>query len=390
MGHVIPLLHLAQRAAQSGIKATFLASDVPLKRAPALVHPNLTVVPLPSVGVSYEDYSLGPHAVMPLYQQMIVPASAELERLASEGAMAVVASPFIFFGPPVAKRLGMHWTTLVDVSPVGAAVTLRVAAGAEGKASDEQLQTNFDVPGYMSVGEEDIIAVFGEKRLTASGPTVWLARGFAQLVKDSDALLANAVPGLDGLDEDLGSPIGPLFLHSPSVLPDDIAAFLDAHKQRSVVYIAFGTLSVHDSSLTDQIRAVLADTQVPFIWVTGAEVDPLPNGVVTGWVPQAAVLQHPSVGLFYTHAGWNGVLEGMAGGVPSLLKPAHAEQWLNARVVQEKYGTGRKDGPNAIRDWAEGKWAAEAEKAERLAIEVRQAQVQSQANWAEWVDKAFK
>lgn len=390
MGHVIPLLHLAHWAAQSGIKATFLASDVPLKRAPSLVHPNLTLIPFPSTGVSYEDYSQGPHAVMPLYQQMIAPASAELERLAGEGATAVIASPFIFFGPPVAKRLGMHWTTLVDVSPVGAAVTLRVAAAAEGKEPDEQLQTNFDVPGYMAVGEEDIIAVFGEERLTASGPTVWLANGFAQLVKDSDALLANAVPGLDEVGEDLGSPIGPLFLHSPSELPSDIARFLDSHQHRSVVYIAFGTLSVHDSSLTGRIHAVLADTQVPFIWVNSAELEPLPNGIVTRWVPQAAVLQHPSVGLFYTHAGWNGVLEGMVGGVPMLLKPAHAEQWLNARVVQEKYGTGRRDGPEGIKEWVEGKWASETERAERLAIRLREAQKESQANWERWVETAFK
>lgn len=392
MGHVIPLLHLAHWAAQSGIKATFLASDVPLKRAPSLMHLNLTLVALPSTGVTYEDYAQGPHAVMPLYQQMIGPASAELERLAAEGATAVVASPFIFFGSPVAKRLGMHWTTLVDVSPIGAAVTLRVAAAAVGQEPEEQLcPDGLDVPGYMRVGTEDVIAVFGEKGLTPSGPTVWLASGFAQLVQESDAMLANAIPGLDDLSEaELGSRIGPLFLHSPSDLPADIASFLDKQQPRSVVYIAFGTLSVRDDALLEQIHNVLEEIGVPFIWITNAELDPLPNGIVQRWLPQAAVLQHPSIGLFYSHGGWNSVLEAVAGGVPILLKPAHAEQWLNARVVEEKYGTGRKGCPESIKHWARGGWAKETANAAVLAEKVTQSQAQSQASWDKWVEAAFK
>lgn len=392
MGHVIPLLHLAHWAAQSGIKATFLASDVPLKRAPALTHNNLHLIPLASTGVTYEDYAKGPSAVMPLYQQMIAPASAELERLAAEGATAVVASPFIFFGPPVAKRCGLHWTTLVDVSPIGAAVTLRLATEAAGKGPTDVLMADgTDITGYMHVGPEDVVAVFGEKGITPTGPTVWLASGFAELVRQSDAMLANAIPGLDqGLDDkQLGARIGPLFKHSPYALPDDVAKFLDGRAPRSVVYIAFGTLSVRDDTLMREIAEALRETAVPFIWITSAEVEPLPNGVISRWLPQAAALQHPAIGLFYNHCGWNSVLEALAGGVPMVLRPAHAEQWLNARVIEEKYGIGRKGGPDAIKEWAAGGWRKEAENAERIAGLVQAAQAQSEANWAQWIERAF-
>lgn len=393
MGHVLPLLQLAYWAAKSGIKATFLASDVPLKRAPALQHENLEVVALPSTGVSYEDYAKGPSAVMPLYQQMIAPATAHLERLAGEGACAVVASPFIFFGPPVAKRLGMKWTTLVDTSLIGAAVTLRVAADAEGKGpSDTVCEGGVDLAGYMRVGKEDIVNVFGEEGLTGASPTVWLAKGFADLIAASDALLSNTVAGLDadlpGVNE-LGAPIGPLFTHTVESLPDDVAAFLDKQARRSVVYIAFGTFGAPSDDFNAQLAAVLQSTAVPFVWVTKATVPSGPHGLVTAWAPQAAVLQHPSVGLFFSHGGWNSVLEALAGGVPMLLRPSHAEQVLNTRVIEEKYAAGHKGGPEAIGEWAQGGWAAQAQAAEGISRKIKQAQVTSQANWDKWIDSTF-
>lgn len=39
-------------------------------------------------------------------------------------------------------------------------------------------------------------------------------------------------------------------------------------------------------------------------------------GLLTTWAPQRQVLQHPAIGYFLTHAGFNGVLEALTEGVP--------------------------------------------------------------------------
>lgn len=126
---------------------------------------------------------------MKLYHDLVEPATAALKALAAkqevldaqgrsftstEAAVAVVSSPFIFFGPPVAKELGLHWATFLHTSPPGSAVTLRLAEAAEQTqdADASLLSEGIDLAGVARFESSEFINVFGEANLTKSSPTV--------------------------------------------------------------------------------------------------------------------------------------------------------------------------------------------------------------------------
>ena len=71
-----------------------------------------------------------------------------------------------------------------------------------------------------------------------------------------------------------------------------------------------------------------------------AEVEVGEDGLVVPWCPQEAVLNHPAVGLFVTHCGWNSILESVVAGVPVLGCPVLSEQTTNCRQVCMAWGIG--------------------------------------------------
>ncbi|KAJ1696114.1 hypothetical protein LUZ63_004626 [Rhynchospora breviuscula] len=62
--------------------------------------------------------------------------------------------------------------------------------------------------------------------------------------------------------------------------------------------------------------------------------------ILTRWAPQVEILNHPSIGGFVTHCGWNSSLEAIAAGVPVAGWPQRAEQFLNERLLVEVMGVG--------------------------------------------------
>ena len=78
--------------------------------------------------------------------------------------------------------------------------------------------------------------------------------------------------------------------------------------------------------------------------------------VVTGWVPQKAILSHPATGVFVTHCGWNSVLECVAAGLPMATWPHFAEQFMNEKLVVDVLRVGV---PVGVKDAAQ--WGVETE-----------------------------
>ncbi|KAK1302519.1 UDP-glycosyltransferase 73B1 [Acorus calamus] len=141
--------------------------------------------------------------------------------------------------------------------------------------------------------------------------------------------------------------VGPLNIglgHSISDPSTRVLSWLDERATGSVVYVCFGTLSRLTREQEREIRLGLADSGVPYIWVTsGSEEEPKSDEkglIVRGWAAQGAILGHRAVGGFVTHCGWNSVLEALARAVPMVTWPLCADQFYNERLVVEVLGLG--------------------------------------------------
>ena len=64
------------------------------------------------------------------------------------------------------------------------------------------------------------------------------------------------------------------------------------------------------------------------------------RGLMASWCPQKEVLDHPAVGAFLTHSGWNSTTESIWAGVPMICAPGFADQYINSRYVSGEWGVG--------------------------------------------------
>nr|GME02177.1 7-deoxyloganetin glucosyltransferase-like [Ipomoea batatas] len=108
----------------------------------------------------------------------------------------------------------------------------------------------------------------------------------------------------------------------------------------------------------------LANSKVTFLWIirpdlVNGESAILPAEFVTeteersllaGWCPQEQVLNHPSIGCFLTHCGWNSTLESISAGVPMLCWPFFAEQRTNCWNSCTRLGVGMEIDSNGDRN----------------------------------------
>ncbi|CAL4927427.1 unnamed protein product [Urochloa decumbens] len=130
--------------------------------------------------------------------------------------------------------------------------------------------------------------------------------------------------------------------------------WLDAQAPGSVVYVAFGSLTVFDAERLQELADGLVLAGRPFLWVVRPNfadgvgegwLDAFRRrvageGLVVGWAPQQRVLAHPSVACFVSHCGWNSTMEGVRHGVPFLCWPYFADQFLNQSYICDLWCTG--------------------------------------------------
>ena len=221
------------------------------------------------------------------------------------------------------------------------------------------------------------------------------------LLPDCDCMLFNTFQGLEGdvLDAMMGHlnskvfGVGPLILNatlvdgveevamdgarSAMVREEDavVMSWLDARSPSSVLYVSFGTIASISVEQMKEFALGLEMSGYAFLWVIreGAihnlceadkEFETLFAEFVTRtkdrallmpWVPQMAVLSHPSVGAFLTHCGWNSTIECICSGVPMLGWPRFADQTTNCHYITQVWKIGLQlQGDDSLEDAAGG------------------------------------
>ncbi|KAK3001196.1 hypothetical protein RJ639_021818 [Escallonia herrerae] len=129
----------------------------------------------------------------------------------------------------------------------------------------------------------------------------------------------------------------------------DCIEWLDKQAPLSVLYISLGSLATVDKKGLAEMAWGLASSGQPFLWVvrSGSVRDSespelLPEdfkekigerGQIVKWAPQKEVLAHGAVGGFWSHCGWNSILESICEGVPLICMPYFGDQNVNARYL---------------------------------------------------------
>ncbi|KAI3844041.1 hypothetical protein MKX03_007059 [Papaver bracteatum] len=143
--------------------------------------------------------------------------------------------------------------------------------------------------------------------------------------------------------------------------------WLDKQPEKYVVYVSFGSIAMVSREQWMEIWYGLVINGHRFLWVkrpdsllaeesyiiqVEAELIEATKerGYTVEWALQEEVLNHPSVGGFFTHIGWNLTLESMVAGVPMVCWTHLADQQINSRYVSEvwKIGTDMKDSCNSL------------------------------------------
>ncbi|KAL7262586.1 hypothetical protein ACSBR1_000865 [Camellia fascicularis] len=130
--------------------------------------------------------------------------------------------------------------------------------------------------------------------------------------------------------------------------------WLDTKEPNYVVYVNFGSITVMTPNQMVEFAWELANNNQTFLWiirpdsVTGDLVVLPPEfmeatkerGLLASWCPQEQVLDHPSIGGFLTHSGWNSTLESISSGVPMVCWPFSADQQTNCWHCCTQWGIG--------------------------------------------------
>lgn len=132
--------------------------------------------------------------------------------------------------------------------------------------------------------------------------------------------------------------------------------WLNDQLPNSVIYVSFGSIATMTIDQLIEFWYGLVNSRQNFLWVirpdsiTGGDwksmipvdltVGTKERGYIVEWAPQEEVLAHHAIGGFWTHCGWNSILESVYEGKPMICWPYFLDQQVNSRFVEKVWGFG--------------------------------------------------
>lgn len=370
-GHVLPLMELSLKLVKHGFKITFVNTEANHKRVVNAFSEDddvlklLNLVSFPDGMEPWEDRN----DIAKLTQAIFRVMPGELEQLVKDIQRTDVDKITCIIADET-----MGWALEV-------ADKMKIKRAAFWPSSAAMLALKLSIPNLIEDGvvDNDGTVLRSEMfTLTTSMPIMntkhfaWTSVGDShaakivfrileetnRTVKLADRIICNTSYELEPAALSLFPeilPIGPLLADnrvgkssghfwSPDA---SCLAWLDHQPGQSVVYVAFGSLTIFDQKQFQELAIGLESTNRPFLWVVRTDtmdeksemflntvmVRIGQRGRIVGWAPQQAVLNHPAIGCFLSHCGWNSTVEGVSNGVPFLCWPYFTDQFLNQAYI---------------------------------------------------------
>uniref|UniRef100_A0ACD5VUH8 Uncharacterized protein n=1 Tax=Avena sativa TaxID=4498 RepID=A0ACD5VUH8_AVESA len=411
-GHLIPIADMAALFASRGVRCTILTTPVnaaiicsAVDRAndalggtdcPAI---DISVVPFPDVGLPpgvQNGMALTSQDDRDKFYQAVTQLREPFDRfLADARPDAVVSDSFFYWATDAAAehgvpRLAFHGSSMFARS-----------------CSDSMLRNNPletasddpDAPVSLPGLPHRVVLKRRQMMDPRKRPDHW--KLFQSINADDQRSFGEVINSFHELEPDyvehyqttLGRRawlVGPVALGSkdmagrgtsaPSPDADSCLRWMDAKQPGSVVYVSFGTLTSFSPAELHQLARGLDLSGKNFVWVVGRagpdSSEWMPAGfaqlmargdrgfIIRGWAPQMIILNHPAIGGFVTHCGWNSTLEAVSAGVPMVTWPRYADQFYNEKLVVEVLKVGVSIG---AKDYASGVEAHEVIAGEVIA-----------------------
>ncbi|KAF8395879.1 hypothetical protein HHK36_019834 [Tetracentron sinense] len=391
-GHLIPFLALAFQIEQrKGYTVTLVNTPLNIKKLRSSLPPNTTIrlAELPFCSADHglpphsENTDVLPHPLIIRLLESTISLKPSFKSLISDltlnqNLLCIIADMFFGWTVDIAYEFGVFHSFFISAGAYGTAIFFSLLLHLPQHETDSDDEFSLpDFPQVSRIHSSQLPYYLKNTDGDSNSWSIFLKREFLQWL-NSDGLLVNTVedldqPGLQYFRRTTNRPvwsIGPTLSSMARPLPSKEAAgispdfcleWLDNHPPASVIYVSFGSQNRVSASQMMELAMALDASGKNFIWVVrppvgfdiGSEFragEWLPEGfegrmkdcnrglLVRKWAPQLEILAHKSTGAFVSHCGWNSVLESLSHGVPIIGWPMAAEQFFNAKLLEEEIG----------------------------------------------------